>query len=97
MLTVSVSRSKPRALVSRSGGETQVRGDAAAAMFGRYRDVLELGGIGERQVGMSERLVIFPGDEVEAVALLQPVKAENSSDVLGLLWGEWAYLHSRRG
>ena len=62
----------------------QRRRDAAAAVGLAYLDVLHLGRIGQREVGVADRLGSVPGDQIEAGPGMQARKAEDGSDDVGL-------------
>ncbi len=66
------------------GGRGQRRRDAAPAVFRAHRDILELGWVGQGEVRMPGRLIALPGDEVEAVALLEPGEAQDRAHPVDL-------------
>src|SRR2546423_98631 len=51
-------------------------------------DILQLRGIDKREVKMPECLVAFPGDEVNAITLVQPRQAEHRRHLLNLAGGK---------
>ncbi|MGP8163645.1 MAG: hypothetical protein ACLQAN_07750 [Acidimicrobiales bacterium] len=59
-------------------------------MLRSYGNVLQFWGIGQGQVCMSERLVMLPRHEIEAVPLVKAGKAQNSGHTLELIRDERA-------
>src|SRR3954468_11507935 len=49
-------------------------------MSGQDFDVLQLWRVGERQMGMPDRLVAVPGDQVDTVTLVQAGESEHGRD-----------------
>ncbi len=66
-------------------------------MLRAHGDILQLRRIGERQMGVSQWLFLFPGDQVEPVAPAEPRQAEHGSDALDVVQGERPNLHRRNG
>jgi hypothetical protein len=67
------------------GGCDQRRRNAAAAVLGAHGHVMKLRRISQRQVDVAERLIAFPSDEVEAVALMESCEPKHGHDALHLL------------
>ena len=61
-------------------------------MLRSYGNILQLGRIRQRQVRVPKRLVALPGNQVEAVPLVQPVQPEHGSDTLHFRRDEWTDL-----
>ena len=60
------------------GRRRERRRDATSSVLGSRGNVLQFWGIGQGQVCMSERLVMLPRHEIEAVPLVKAGKAQNS-------------------
>ena len=58
---------------------------SATPRVGAYFDILQFGGIAERKMKMPDRFVALPGDEVDAIALVQPSQTEEARHGLDLV------------
>ena len=82
-----MSRRKPLRERRVLGGGGQRRGDASPAVLRADFDVLQLGRVGQGEIRVTQGLVVVPGDEVEAVALVEPGEAEDRPDAIDLVRG----------
>ena len=67
------------------GYRRQGRGHTSASLLRAYLHILKLRWIGESKVGMPERLVVLPRDQIEAVALVQPGQSKDRPNPLDLV------------
>ncbi len=58
------------------------------SVFGTHGDILELGRVGEGDVGVAEWFFVLPCDQVEPVALIQPGQAEHGVNEVDLTVGQ---------
>jgi xylitol oxidase len=57
-------------------------GNAAPAVRHTYRHVLQLWRIRQREIRMAQWLLVFPGDQIEAVTLIEPRESQHRSDMI---------------
>ena len=78
-LTESRSRASPRATAARSAVLGQGGRNAATAILRAHGDILELRGVGQSEVGVAQRLIVLPRDQIVAITLLSRARPSTAT------------------